>query len=107
MSDRLRELELAHDGPIPRHEYFAARYGYRAHERLTVCGDMSIVSHNARCYAIALKKAIRDQRAGRGDPGLKATLLLRCQQCVAQWRRYRRRYREIMLEIAAVQAAAE
>lgn len=105
MTDPVHALMLAHDGPVPRHEYAAARYGHRAHERITVGGDMNMIAFNLKCAGVLLRKAVRDERAGvERAAETKARLLLLCRDTSARWRRYRVRYREIMAEIAAVNA---
>lgn len=47
MSDRLRALELSHDGPVPPAELAAARYGPGAYERLQRGANGAILARQA------------------------------------------------------------
>lgn len=87
----LHDLSLAHDGPIAPHEYMAARYGHHAHARITVGSDMAVHHRIALGFTRCIKKL------GRNDPAF-GRLLANARWHMAQWRKLRGKYREIMRE---------
>lgn len=95
--DELAALFREYDGPTPPRALLAARYGYRAHDRITTGADMAVHQAAAKGYARIIKKlGPHDEAYGR--------LLANTRFHVDQWRKLRAKYREIMREIEAVRA---